>query len=164
MLSLRVLYTVNKDMASVLKEILFNEYDGNRSSFAKDIGFSPQIVSQWLKGYRSPSPEAWEAIAKRFEVSVEYLQSGRMYDYKSSAEPPPQEAENKRIEAAIIRATRAAFAGKEIYLEEPAAWLLTIKRLLEEEDEVTKDICIEAIRSTLSSVKAARKKASFNQS
>ena len=40
---------------------------------ARDIGTSSAVVGRWVKGTATPSGKNLEAIAKRFDVSVDYL-------------------------------------------------------------------------------------------
>jgi transcriptional regulator with XRE-family HTH domain len=139
-------------MIGQIREIILNEFDGNRSEFARKVGMSPQIVSQWLKGRNVPSEEAIEKIAAALGVTVELLKSGTMYDYRGD-DRTPHEIELHRIEANITRAVKAVIAGKEVYLDEPAPWLMKIKRLLEDESDMTKEIMVQQIRSTLAVMK-----------
>ena len=52
---------------------LVDEYRGNANDIAKNLQVSKQTISAWRSGVRSPKKPTVEAIARFFDVNIEWL-------------------------------------------------------------------------------------------
>ena len=59
-------------------ERLFAELGVNQLDFSRKIDFTQSYVSQILNGYKNnPSPRFYDAICREFNISPEWLRTGR---------------------------------------------------------------------------------------
>ncbi len=65
-------YNMNNNFAERLKELRIEKKIG-QIQLAKEIGVSKGIISLWENGLREPTLSSLIALAKFFEVSLDYL-------------------------------------------------------------------------------------------
>ena len=53
--------------------IIENREGGNASAFARRIGMSRQVVSNWVNGHRSPDIETVADICRLYDVSINWM-------------------------------------------------------------------------------------------
>ncbi len=68
--------------------------------FAKEIGFSPSMVSLWELGKRVPSQKAVFAVKKAFDVEESYLEGG--FGKMFRVEPKKDDKESRILESLFL--------------------------------------------------------------
>lgn len=86
---------------------LMKKYDYKQTTLAEKLGVSQQTISRWVKGKFQPDIEQLIALAKLFDVSVDFLvgmSDNPIQYYDTQKDPSPNDREQAIAVASAARA------------------------------------------------------------